>query len=220
MSSVAEDIKKLGHPSWFKSKEHEFDSCKFGMWLFLVQELMLFGGLFLAFAMFNYLYPETFREAHHHLDKKLGALNTVFLLISSLTMVLGVGYTMRNQMGKAMLNLFLTFLLAGAFMVVKYFEYMHKIHEGLLPGNLYSYAANPSTIDNPQSLFFSIYFMMTGLHGIHVVGGMVAILWIMYRIKTGKTTAERFGAVEFVGLYWHLVDLIWIFLFPLLYLVV
>ncbi len=217
---VEADIKKYGFPQWFKSKEHEFDSCKFGMWLFLVQELMLFGGLFVAFAMYNYLYPETFREAHHHLDKNLGALNTVFLLISSLTMVLGVAYTMRNQMGKAMLNLFLTFLLAGAFMVVKYFEYSHKIHEGLLPGALYSFAANPSTPENPQSLFFSLYFMMTGLHGIHVVGGMVCLLWIMYRIKIGKTTAERFGAVEFVGLYWHLVDLIWIFLFPIFYLVV
>lgn len=205
------------HSPWFQSKGHEFESQKFGMWLFLVQEVMLFGGLFVGFIVFNYLYPEMFREAHHHLDKKMGALNTVFLLISSLTMVLAVGYTQRNEIKKAMLNLFLTFSLAGAFMVVKYIEYSHKIHDGLLPGKLFTNTHFESS--NP-SLFFTLYFMMTGLHGFHVLCGMIAIAWLMWRMQKGHFGADKFAPVEFVGLYWHLVDLIWIFLFPMLYLVV
>lgn len=205
------------HSPWFRSAGHEFESQKFGMWLFLVQEVMLFGGLFVGFIIYNYLYPEMFREAHHHLDKKLGALNTVFLLVSSLTMVLAVGYTQRNQTKKAMWNLLFTFLLAGAFMVVKYFEYSHKIHDGLLPGKYFT----ATGFESPNAyLFFTLYFVMTGLHGIHVLGGMFAILWLMWRMSKGHFSAEKFGAVEFVGLYWHLVDLIWIFLFPMLYLVV
>ncbi len=203
---------------WFKSKEHEFESSKFGMWLFLVQEVMLFGGLFVAFILFNYLYPETFKEAHHHLDKVMGSINTVVLLVSSLTMALAIAYVQRNQLGKAMINLILTFLCAGVFMVIKYFEYSHKIHEGLLPGKYFNFPAMEH-VEN-ASLFFSLYFMMTGLHGIHVIGGMICLLWLMWRLRRGDFNSENFTAVEFVGLYWHLVDLIWIFLFPLFYLVV
>lgn len=202
---------------WFRSKSHEFDSCKFGMWLFLAQEIMLFGGLFVAFILFNYMYPEMFREAHHHLNKIMGAVNTVVLLISSLTMALAIAYVQRNKMNKAMLNLVLTFLCASAFMVIKYFEYSHKIHAGLLPGAYFTFQGMQAS---NASLFFSLYFMMTGLHGIHVVGGMACLLWLMWRLKRNKITADNFGSVEFVGLYWHLVDLIWIFLFPLFYLVV
>jgi cytochrome c oxidase subunit 3 len=212
----AQDV-KTDHSPWFRSASHEFESQKFGMWLFLVQELMLFGGLFVGFILYNYLYPEMFREAHHMLDKRMGAFNTVVLLVSSLTMVLAVGYTQRNEIKKAMVNIFLTFSLAGVFMVVKYFEYSHKIHDGLLPGKLFT---NTELTHHNSSLFFTIYFMMTGLHGIHVVLGMVALLWILWRMNKGHFNSKNFAAVEFVGLYWHLVDLIWIFLFPLLYLVV
>lgn len=208
---------KTDFSPWYRSAAHEFESQKFGMWLFLVQEVMLFGGLFVGFIVYNYLYPEMFREAHHMLDKRMGAINTVFLLISSLTMVLGVAYTQRNEIKKAMVNLFLTFCLAGAFMVVKYFEYSHKFHDGLLPGKYFT----NTELHAPNSyLFFTLYFMMTGLHGIHVLGGMICLLWLMLRMWRGDFSDKNFGAVEFVGLYWHLVDLIWIFLFPLLYLVV
>lgn len=208
---------KGGFSPWFRSANHEFESQKFGMWLFLVQEVMLFGGLFVGFALYNYLYPETFREAHHFLDKRMGALNTVFLLVSSWTMVMAVGKIQRNEQKASLRYLMVTFLLAGAFMVVKYFEYTHKIHDGLLPGK---YFTNTEIAAPKAYLFFTLYFMMTGLHGIHVVLGMVAILWLMRRMMRGDFHSHNFGAVEFVGLYWHLVDLVWIFLFPILYLVV
>lgn len=206
-----------GHSPWFRSASHEFESQKLGMWLFLVQEVMLFGGLFVGFAIYNYVYPEMFREAHNFLDKKMGALNTVVLLVSSWTMVMAVGKIQRDERAAAMRYLIATFLLAGAFMVVKYFEYAHKIHVGLLPGNLFT----NTEIQAPKAyLFFTLYFLMTGLHGIHVVGGMFAILWLLIRMGKGEFGSNNFAAVEFVGLYWHLVDLIWIFLFPVLYLVV
>lgn len=202
---------------WFRSANHEFESQKFGMWLFLVQEVMLFGGLFVGFAIYNYLYPEMFREAHHFLDKRMGALNTVFLLVSSWTMVMAVGKIQRNEQRASLRYLLVTFLLAGAFMVVKYFEYTHKIHDGLLPGKYFS----NTELHAPNAyLFFTLYFMMTGLHGLHVLLGMFAILWLMWRMNRGDFHEHNFGAVEFVGLYWHLVDLVWIFLFPVLYLVV
>jgi cytochrome c oxidase subunit 3 len=109
-----------------------------------------------------------------------------------------------------------TFILAGVFLVVKYFEYSHKIHLGQLPGKLYSYTGNEGA--NPH-IFFSIYFMMTGLHGIHVIAGMIAIGWVLRKTIRGQFSSEYYTPMEMTGLYWHLVDMIWIFLFPLLYLI-
>ena len=214
MSSALE---KKEHSHWFRSASHEFESQKFGMWLFLVQEVMLFGGLFVGFLVLNYVFMDSFREAHHYLDKTMGAINTIVLLVSSFTMVMAVGHIQRAQLKRAMLHLFATFMLAGAFMVIKYFEYSHKIHDGLLPGKLFT---NTELHGEHVSLFFTLYFMMTGLHGIHVLIGMIIIAWLMWRLRRGDFGPHNFAAPEFVGLYWHLVDIIWIFLFPLLYLVV
>jgi cytochrome c oxidase subunit III len=213
------------HAHHFDSIEHEFQAGKLGMWLFLVTEIMLFGVFFVGYGLFMYLYPEMFREAHHHLNKILGAANTVVLLISSLTMALAIAFIQRDQKNKAMAMLAVTFLCAGIFMVVKYFEYTHKIHLGILPGHLFdpskSEVAREMIAKFPNiGLFFSFYFVMTGTHGLHVVIGMIAILWIMWRMNRGDFNSRKFAAVEFVGLYWHIVDLIWIFLFPLVYLVV
>ena len=208
----------LDHAHHFESVEHEFDAGKLGMWLFLVTEIMLFGGLFVAFGIYHYMYPEMFREAHHHLNKVMGSINTVVLLASSLTMALAIGYIQRNDQKKSRLMLILTFLCACMFLVIKYFEYSHKIHLGILPGKFFN-PTEPFTAPN-AAMFFSLYFVMTGLHGLHVLIGMACIGWIYFRMGRGDFNSRKYGAVEFVGLYWHIVDLIWIYLFPLLYLVV
>ena len=205
------------HAHHFESVEHEFEAGKLGMWLFLVTEVMLFGVLFAGYGLFNYMYPEMFREAHHHLNKVMGGINTIVLLVSSLTMALAIAYTQRDQIGKAKVNLIITLFCAMMFLVIKYFEYSEKIHHGILPGNFF-HAEGFKAANVP--LFYSFYFVMTGLHGLHVLIGMALIGWIYVRLGKGHFNSRKFAAVEFVGLYWHIVDLIWIFLFPLLYLVV
>lgn len=200
----------------FREMSQQFDAAKIGMWLFLVTEVLLFGGLFVGYGIMHARHPEAFMAAHHHLDKTLGALNTVVLLISSFTMVLSVWAAQTSRKKLLVIFLLLTLACAGTFMVVKYFEYSHKFHEGLLPGKYYSHKGD--TVPG-QFLFFSFYFMMTGLHGIHVLLGMVAIAWLVWRALKGHFSAEYYSPVEITGLYWHLVDLIWIYLFPLMYLI-
>lgn len=204
------------HAHHFRDAHHEFEASKFGMWLFLVTEILLFGALFGAYIIFQNLYPEMFKEAHHHLDRTLGSINTVVLLYSSFTMALGIYFIQKDNPKASMRMLWLTVFLAATFMVIKYVEYSHKFHEGVFPGKYFTYggfkAAN-------SALFFSLYFVMTGIHGLHVVIGMGLIFWCMWRMRRGDFNSQYYTAVEMTGLYWHLVDLIWIFLFPLLYLI-
>jgi len=208
-----------GHPvpHHFQSAQHEYLSSKEGVWLFLTSEILMFGGLFVGYIIYHNMYPEVFHQGSKHLDWKLGALNTLVLITSSLTMVLGVHYSQREDRKKAVMNLAITILCGAIFMCIKYIEYSHKFHEGLLPGLLY-HGENEMNLKNP-GLYFSFYFMMTGLHGIHVLGGMCLIFWVMMRAKRGDFNKDYYMPVEGVGLFWHLVDLVWIFLFPLLYLV-
>jgi cytochrome c oxidase subunit 3 len=200
----------------FATFEQQFDASKIGMWLFLATEILMFGGLFVGFALQQSAHPDAFFAAHHHLDKRLGALNTVVLLFSSFTMVMAVHSAATNKQKALFRYLLVTLACAGIFLVVKFFEYEHKIHEGLLPGHFYSHKGD--TVPN-QFIFFSFYFMMTGLHGIHVLVGMAAITWLLIRSRRGRFNPTYYTPVEMVGLYWHLVDLIWIYLFPLLYLI-
>ncbi|MCX6612591.1 MAG: cytochrome c oxidase subunit 3 family protein [Acidobacteria bacterium] len=201
--------------------EQQFDASKIGMWLFLATEILLFGGLFVGFGIMQARHTEAFIAGHHHLDWQMGALNTCFLLISSFTMVMAVWAASNNKNGNKqkvlITNLLLTLGFAGGFMVVKYFEYSHKFHDGLLPGKFFHYTG-PDLVPN-MFVFFSFYFMMTGLHGFHVLGGMGAITYLIIRSIKGDYTSEYFTPVDLIGLYWHLVDLIWIYLFPLLYLI-
>ncbi len=205
------------HAHHFNDSQHEYLTSKEGVWLFLTSEILMFGGLFAGYILYHNMYPEVFHQGSTHLDWRLGAFNTIVLLLSSLTMVLGVHYSQHNDKKKAVMNLAITIICGFIFMIVKYFEYSHKIHEGLLPGFLYS-GENTHNLTNP-GLYFSFYFMMTGLHGIHVLAGMCLILWVLLRAQKGEFSSNYFTPVEGVGLFWHLVDLIWIFLFPLLYLV-
>ena len=223
------------------------------MWLFLVTEVMFFSGLFCAYAVYRANHPEIFVYAHKFLDTNLGAINTIVLLVSSLTMALAVRCAQQGQKKALILNLVLTLACACGFLCIKYVEYSHKWHSGLLWARQFhpdlehlqgghgeshdEHAAasdhgqdkkdhtagdhGPAAAEAPRNagIFFSIYFCLTGLHGIHILAGMGAMIWVLVRSIRGDFSPEYYGPVDFVGLYWHLVDLIWIYLFPLLYLI-
>jgi len=214
MSSHAEHPKFLEHH--FVEPEQQAASAKLGMWVFLLTEILLFGGLFVVYAVYRAWNPDIFHNAHVHLDVMLGAINTVVLITSSLTMALAIRSMQLGRQSETITNLVITLLLAGTFLVIKYFEYSHKIHLGQLPGKFYTFEGIEGT--NPH-IFFGVYFMMTGLHGIHVLAGMATIIWVLRRTIRGDFSAAYYTPIEMTGLYWHLVDLIWIFLFPLFYLV-
>jgi cytochrome c oxidase subunit 3 len=203
----------------FATMEQQFDTSKIGMWLFLATEVLLFGGLFVGFGLMQSKYPQEFIEAHEHLPRPLGALNTVVLLFSSWTMVMGVLSAQKGQKKKLVVFLTLTILCAFAFLCVKYFEYSHKFEDGLLPGHWYSHKGDLIANSHGYATFFSFYFMMTGLHGFHILGGIAVLVWILIRANRGEFGPKYYTPVDLVGLYWHLVDLIWIYLFPLFYLI-
>lgn len=187
-----------------------------GMWIFLVTEILFFGGLFLAYIVYRSWYPELYTAASEELNTLWGAVNTLVLIGSSLTVAMAIRSAQLNQQKGIIINLGITIALACVFMVIKYFEYSHKIHIGILPGENYTYAG----IDHPKAnIFFSIYYMMTGLHGVHVIIGIGLMIWLLFKAKAGAFSSEYYTPVEITGLYWHLVDVIWIFLFPLLYLI-
>ena len=216
--SIADDIDRLAaqHDAG-RITDAEFEAAKQGMWVFLVTEVLMFGGLFVAYSIFRGLYPEMFAEAHRQLAVMMGATNTVILITSSLTMVLAVSATQRGQRDRALLMLALTFLLACGFLVVKYFEYSAKFHHGLLPGGFFTGHEVVKHVKAP--LYFSLYFVMTGLHGLHVIIGMGLMLWLIKRTSNREFGPNYYTPVELVGFYWHFVDLVWIYLFPLLYLI-
>ena len=206
----------------FVSSQQQFDSAKLGMWLFLITEILLFSALFVAYAVFRNWNPVAFAEASSTLDWVLGSVNTVVLLTSSLTVALSIHFIQKNEQRKTVISLLTTLTLAGVFLVIKYFEYMAKFEHGIYPGEAfaptgsgYEYLAAIPYV--PQ--FFSIYFVMTGIHGVHVVIGMGLISWMAWRAHRGDFSDEWYTPVELTGLYWHIVDIVWIFLFPLLYLV-
>ncbi|MFO0693582.1 MAG: cytochrome c oxidase subunit 3 family protein [Polyangiales bacterium] len=217
----------------FDTPVQQFDAAKIGMWTFLAQEILFFSGLFVAYGIFRTWYPEAFSVGSHLLNWKMGALNTFVLLISSFTAAQAVRYSQLGDRGKTGAMLLVTIACAGIFMVVKYFEYTHKFHVGLLPGKYFAPNAEGmeeivAAVGNahhsggiPYHLrsFFGIYFVMTGLHGLHVLIGIGIIFWVWLRNQRGEFSSEFFTPVDLVALYWHLVDLIWIYLFPFLYLI-
>lgn len=203
----------------FESAEHEYNASKFGMWAFLLTEILMFGGLFVGYVIFHQRTPEMFHAGSTFLDWRLGAVNTLVLLFSSLTMALSIYYAQKNDRAKTLLNLYVTFICGAIFMAIKYYEYSHKIHEGLLPGTLFHYDGPLAQQFPTLAQYFSFYFCMTGLHGSHVIAGMGFIGWLIVRAHKGHFSSQYWTPLECVGLFWHLVDLIWIYLFPLLYLI-
>jgi cytochrome c oxidase subunit 3 len=196
------------------SEQFDKETGKLGMWIFLFTELFLFGGLFLVYAVFRTKYSADFHTAAAELNTFIGTLNTVFLLTSSMTVAMSVTAIQKNNRNLAMLLVFITLILAALFMLNKYFEWSHKIELRIFPGSPVL-----KTMGRGELLFFGLYYMMTGLHALHVFVGMVLLTINLVKIKLGKVNQNKYLLLENSGLYWHLVDLIWIFLFPLLYLI-
>jgi cytochrome c oxidase subunit 3 len=206
----------------FDNLEQQREAGALGMWVFIAQEVMFFGGLFLAYLIYRMKYPEAFMAASNHLDWKLGTVNTAVLITSSLTMALAVWAT---QMGRArrtqVLFMGVTMLLGLVFLGIKVVEYSTKYRDGLIPiaGWFDPHFALPAgvTVQNFQ-MFYWIYFAMTGLHALHMIIGIGILIPIMWAAWRGRYSPEYHAPVELFGLYWHFVDIVWIFLFPLLYL--
>jgi cytochrome c oxidase subunit 3 len=226
--STSRNVDGVAVQEHYRDVDHQFSSAKQGIWLFMATEILMFGGLFVGYAIFHMKYPEMFAEGASFLDWKLGAINTLVLIFSSLTMALGVYFCQMNQLKKAVIALAITILCGAIFMAIKYFEYTHKFHMGIFPGrmldletlnhHLHELGKGPIKSTN-LGMYFGFYFCMSGLHGIHVLLGMGMISWCIFRCMRGDFKSNYYTAVEGVGIFWHIIDLIWIFLFPLLYLV-
>lgn len=187
---------------------------RMGMWVFLFTEVLLFGGMFLVYAVYRFQHPDLFKLAALELNTAMGTFNTIVLLTSSLTMVLAIVAMQKNKKKLALFYLYATIGFAVVFMIVKYFEWSAKFHHGIYPGS-----EELLNKQNGEILFFGLYFVMTGLHAFHVIIGVIIIAFIIAFVKRGKITHDNYVKMENGGLYWHLVDLIWIFLFPLFYLI-
>lgn len=187
---------------------------RMGMWLFLFTELILFGGMFFLYAVYRFMNQEDFHIAAKELNTLIGTFNTAILLTSSLTMALSITAIQRRNRNLSIFFQVLTIILALGFMVNKYFEWTTKIHHGIFPGSEELLSHNSG-----QILFFGLYYVMTGLHGLHVLIGMVLIGTMTRFTAKGIINPDSYVKLEAAGLYWHLVDIIWIFLFPLFYLI-
>ncbi len=187
---------------------------KMGMWLFLFTEILLFGGLFLLYATYRLRFPQAFHAGGRTLDVFIGGLNTVVLITSSLTVALSITALRRGELRRCLWLVAVTIACAGTFMVNKFIEWSAKFQHGLVPGS-----EHMASLPQGQSIFYSLYFAMTGLHGIHVLIGASLLGWVLWRIRQGRVTAENYVLLENSGLYWHIVDLVWIYLFPLFYLI-
>jgi cytochrome c oxidase subunit 3 len=204
-------------------QQHQFDDAAqqrhaswLGMWIFLATEVMFFGGLFTGYAFYRSAYPLAFADASNHLEVWLGAINTAVLICSSFTMALAV-HSAETGRRKALVNfLLLTIVLGSVFLGIKFSEYHAKFVEHLVPGVSFRFEG---PLAHPAEIFFSFYFAMTGMHALHMVIGIGLLTWLALKARLGRFSASYFTPVELVGLYWHFVDIVWIFLFPLLYLV-
>jgi cytochrome c oxidase subunit 3 len=217
--SRASSTDQVAHPALahhFDSLAQQSDATTLGMWVFLVTEVLFFGGLFATYMIYRSWYPDAFAAASHELDVTLGTINTVVLITSSLTMALAVHAAQLGQRKALMLFLILTMVLGGAFLGIKSVEYYHKFVEHHVPGPSFQFEA--VHLRHAQ-IFFSLYFVMTGLHAVHMIIG-IGIMLVMFSWSwSGTITQEYHSPIEISGLYWHFVDIVWIFLFPLLYLI-
>jgi len=196
--------------------EQQQEAGRLGMWAFLITEILFFGGLFAAYAVYRASYPQAFARASRSLDVALGGLNTAILIGSSLTMALAVRAAQLDRVRAVSRWLLATLVLGGVFVGIKGVEYAHKAHEHLIPGPDFVFQGVPG---GPEQLFFALYFCMTGLHAFHMLIGFGLILWLLRVVRSGRVSGDHHPHIELFGLYWHFVDIVWIFLFPLLYLI-
>lgn len=195
--------------------EHRDDTAsKLGMWLFIFSELLLFGGLFITYSVYRYMHPEAFHLAAQELDVTMGTINTVILLISSMTIAMSTTSIQKKDKKTTLILIGITMVLALVFLINKYFEWSGKISHGIYPGSQLL-----NDLGQGDTLFFGLYFFMTGLHAVHIIVGMVILGFVFVFVWKDKLTFNNFQLLENGGLYWHLIDLIWIFLFPLFYLI-
>jgi cytochrome c oxidase subunit 3 len=237
---TAENKTQPHHPGLqhhFANMEQQRAAGTIGMWVFLVTEIMFFGGMFLAYTLYRNKYPAAFASASNHLDLTLGTVNTVVLICSSFTMAMAVYCTQRGKKQLQILSLILTIILGGTFLGIKAVEYHDKYVDHLIPGRLIPtrpfdpevqlpgtphderklHLLPGATVQNVQ-MFFWIYFAMTGMHAVHMIIGLGLLLVLLIGSLRNRYSPEYYNPVEITGLYWHFVDIVWIFLFPLLYL--
>jgi cytochrome c oxidase subunit 3 len=198
----------------FYSMAQQYEASVLGMWVFLVTEVMFFGGMFMAYIVYRHAYPEAWVESSHELNVYLGAANTLVLICSSLTMVLAVRSAQVGSKIGQIVNLVLTIVFGTTFLVIKYFEYAAKFEHHLVPGPNFR-----TDLPFGSQIYFSLYFCLTGVHALHMVIGIGLMLVMLVLAFRGRFTPDYYNQLEISGLYWHFVDIVWIFLFPLLYLV-
>jgi cytochrome c oxidase subunit 3 len=202
----------------FDDRAQQKDAVTMGMWAFLVQEVLFFGGLFTGYTVYRAYYPEAFIAGSHHLDIILGGFNTIVLIGSSLTMALAVNAAQNSKRGPLVGYLVATLFLGCVFLGVKVIEYKEKFDHHLVPGYNFQWP-DGGTLANPAQIFYSFYFVMTGMHALHMIIGAGVITPLIIMAIRGRFSKDYYSPIEMFGLYWHFVDIVWIFLFPLLYLI-
>ncbi len=216
MSDAAVHAHSHGLQHQFDDMEQQGRANTLGMWLFLATEVLFFGGLFTAYLVYRSAWPQAFAEASRHMDVTLGTLNTAVLIGSSLTMALAVQAAQLGSRRTLILFVLGTMVLGSVFLGIKFYEYYHKYTEQLIPGLNFHYEG---PMAHQVMMLFILYFFMTGMHALHMVIGLGLLTYLILRARRNAFTAGYYFPVEVVGLYWHFVDLVWIFLFPLLYLI-
>ncbi len=204
----------------FETLDQQRETASFGMWVFLVTEVLFFGGMFMTYTLNRSTYPGVFGEASRSINLTLGAINTVVLIGSSLTMAMSVWAAQVGKKQLVTIFLILTLILGSVFLGIKGVEYHEKFVEHHVPGLNFNFEPGADAATNAHAqLFFSLYFAMTGLHALHMIIGAGLLIWLIKESFRGRFTPEYSTPVDLVGLYWHFVDIVWIFLFPLLYLI-
>jgi cytochrome c oxidase subunit 3 len=198
--------------------EQQVEASVLGMWTFLVTEILFFGGVLMAYMVYRVWYPEAFAVASSEIAILPGAINTAVLILSSLTMALAVHAAQTGERSKIMFFLVVTMILGTAFLGIKAYEYHEKYLEGHIPGFGLPFRFEAEYY-RPAQIFYSLYFVLTGLHALHMIVGLGIMTWMFIWVKQGIISSDYYSPIEIAGLYWHFVDIVWIFLFPLLYLI-
>ncbi len=206
----------IEHEVQYDSIERQHATARLGIWIFLGSELLLFAGLFTLFVAYRFQYPAEFRAASAHANVLIGTVNTYLLLTSSLTVALAIHAARHGHRGRIVMFLAITIALGIAFDVLKGIEYAEHVSKGIAPGHYYSFSALPA---HGAVLYFTLYYLLTGIHAIHVTGGLIMLVWLAVKAKRGDFTPSSHITLELGGLYWHLVDVVWLFLWPLIYLI-
>ena len=201
----------------FEDTTQQHEASWLGMWVFLATEVMFFGGMFVCYFVYRHWYLQAFAAASNHLDIWLGAINTAVLICSSFTMAMGVYSAETGRVKPLIRYLLLTIVLGLVFLGIKFFEYHSKFVEYLVPGA--SFRFGEASLERPAEIFFSLYFAMTGMHAVHMIVGIGLLAALIWKARLGRFSVAYHTPVELTGLYWHFVDIVWIFLFPMLYLI-